>query len=68
MTEQGPPPTPALEADAPRAGSDLVPAEPKPDALAALAVDANELARAVWSGRGLDVSRLVVDLLKDRAA
>lgn len=42
--------------------------EPKPDTLASLAVDANALARAIWSGRGDDVSRLVADLLKGRDA
>lgn len=43
-------------------------AEAKPDTLASLAVDANALARAIWSGRGDDVSRLVADLLKGRDA
>ncbi len=42
--------------------------EPKPDSLASLAIDANELARAIWSGQGTDVSRLVADLLKGRDA
>ncbi len=42
--------------------------EPKPDSLASLAIDANALARAIWSGQGDDVSRLVADLLKGRDA
>lgn len=42
--------------------------EPKPDPLAGLAVDANALKQAIWSGRGDDVSRLVSDLLKSRDA
>jgi hypothetical protein len=43
-------------------------AEAKLDPLSLLAVDANELARAIWSGQGSDVSRLVADLLKGRNA
>ena len=43
-------------------------AEAKPDVLSLLAVDANALARAIWSGQGTDVSRLVQDLLRDRPA
>lgn len=42
--------------------------EPKPDPLAGLAVDANALKQAIWSGQGHDVSRLVSDLLKSRDA
>ncbi len=42
--------------------------ETKPDTLESLAIDANALARAIWSGRGDDVSRLVADLLKGRDA
>lgn len=42
--------------------------EPKGDPLSMLAVDANELARAIWSGQGTDVSRLVTDLLRGRDA
>lgn len=42
--------------------------EVKPDPLAMLAVDANELIRAIGEGRGDDVSRLVTELLRSRAA
>ena len=42
--------------------------EPKKDPLALLAVDANELAKAIWSGKGTDISRLVTELLRDRPA
>lgn len=42
--------------------------EAKPDVLSNLAVDANELMRAIWSGQGTDLSRLVQDLLRDRPA
>jgi len=56
-------PTPAPE---PAATPSLP--EPKGDPLALLAVDANELAKAIWSGKGTDVSRLVTELLRDRPA
>lgn len=42
--------------------------EVKPDPLAMMAVDANELVRAIGEGRGEDVSRLVTELLRSRAA
>lgn len=58
-----PQPTPAV--DPVDAGME---AEAKLDPLSLLAVDANELARAIWSGQGSDVSRLVADLLKGRTA
>lgn len=50
---------------APVIGAD---AEVKPDPLSLMAVDANALAQAIWSGQGQDVSRLIADLLKDRHA
>lgn len=63
------PPTPDAPADtAPAATLGAVDTETKPDPLASLAIDANALARAIWSGRGDDVSRLVADLLKGRDA
>lgn len=43
-------------------------AETKPDALSMMAIDANALAHAIASGRGQDISRLINDLLKSRAA
>lgn len=42
--------------------------EPKADPLAGIAVDANALAGAIWSGQGTDVGKLVEDLLKSRPA
>ncbi|MCC5822753.1 MAG: hypothetical protein LAT64_14375 [Phycisphaerales bacterium] len=42
--------------------------EVKPDPLTMMAVDANELIRAIGEGRGEDVSRLVTELLRGRAA
>lgn len=42
--------------------------DPKPDAWAGLAVDADALARAIREGRGDDVSRLVAELIDARAA
>lgn len=48
--------------------AESIAAEPKHDPLGLLAVDANELARAIWSGQGTDVSRLVSDLLRGRDA
>jgi hypothetical protein len=62
------PPTAADASADPIALSAAVDAETKPDPLASLAIDANALARAIWSGRGDDVSRLVADLLKGRDA
>lgn len=43
-------------------------AEPKPDPLAMLAIDANALRRAILSGLGTDVSALVSELLRERPA
>jgi hypothetical protein len=52
--------------------ADALAAEPvteaKPDALSMLAVDANALAHAIAAGRGHDLSRLINDLIKSRAA
>ncbi len=42
--------------------------DPKPDAWAGLAVDADALARAIREGRGDDLSRLVAELIDARAA
>ena len=70
-------PTPTATADAAPVSPAAVPpalalaavtTETKPDTLESLAIDANALARAIWSGRGDDVSRLVADLLKGRDA
>jgi hypothetical protein len=73
-------PIPAPLASTPTAPADAAPVTPtaiplaavttetKPDTLESLAIDANALARAIWSGRGDDVSRLVADLLKGRDA
>lgn len=43
-------------------------AEAKPDPLSMMAIDANALAQAIASGQGHDLSRLINDLLKSRAA
>ena len=58
-------PTPPTAPASPEATAET---EAKPDSLASFAVDANALARAIWSGRGDDVSRLVADLLHGRDA
>jgi hypothetical protein len=42
--------------------------EAKPDPLSMMAIDANALAEAIASGQGHDLSRLINDLLKSRAA
>lgn len=42
--------------------------EAKPDPLSMIAIDANALAHAIATGQGHDLSRLINDLLKSRAA
>jgi hypothetical protein len=42
--------------------------EIKADPLSLIAVDANALAGAIWSGQGTDVSKLISDLLRERPA
>jgi len=42
--------------------------EPQADPLNGIAVDANALAGAIWSGQGTDVGKLIEDLLRDRPA
>ena len=65
--------TPSTEpADRPTQAEAREPAsmpEPKADPLAGIAVDANALAGAIWSGQGTDVSKLIEEMLRsDRAA
>lgn len=52
--------------------SDTGAPEPKParpaDPLAAMAIDANALAGAIWSGQGTDVSKLIEDMLRSNRA